>query len=58
MKVNKEKYLDLFHIAENIKDKVMNEEYDELLEQNGYGDSWEMIDDLVDGILNMAEEVV
>jgi len=56
MKVNMDKYIELFCIAENIKDKTLNEEYDELLEQNGYSDPWEMIEDLVNGISNLAEE--
>ena len=56
MKLNNDKYMELFCIAENIRDKTLNEEYDELLEQGGYSDSWEMIEDLVTGIFNIAKE--
>ena len=56
MKVNMDKYIELFCIAENIQDKMSNEEYDLFLEQAGYSDPWEVIDDLINDILNLSEE--
>ncbi|RLF58123.1 MAG: hypothetical protein DRN27_06220 [Thermoplasmata archaeon] len=56
MEINKDKYIELFYIAENIQDKILNEEYDDYLEQNGYSDPWEVIEDLINNILDLSEE--